>query len=208
MDGLPTQNELPTGGATCNADGIFRQMRNEPHPVPRFIVMSAGTGGTSATIGRYIRCRGAMILNVVVDRKIPSFYLTWQDRDASLRSPAGGKVKNWSSAVEPSFIPDVVDECCACRTPPALPPHAGWKRSWAVKSAPLPANMWGALQLAADARRLEETGAIVTLLCDSGDKLSGYLLPSVWVGDHIGDLCRGRQPSQITYRRLKTKKPD
>ncbi|SQJ25886.1 lyase [Salmonella enterica subsp. enterica] len=33
------------------ADSIFRQMRNEPHPVPRFIVMSAGTGGTSATIG-------------------------------------------------------------------------------------------------------------------------------------------------------------
>ncbi|MBF3355064.1 pyridoxal-phosphate dependent enzyme, partial [Leptospira borgpetersenii serovar Hardjo-bovis] len=27
------------------ADSIFRQMRNELHPVPRFIVMSAGTGG-------------------------------------------------------------------------------------------------------------------------------------------------------------------
>lgn len=37
------------------ADSIFRQMSHEPHPQPSWIVMSAGTGGTSATIGRYIR---------------------------------------------------------------------------------------------------------------------------------------------------------
>jgi cysteine synthase len=37
------------------ADTIFRQMRNEEHPVPTWIVCGAGTGGTSATIGRYIR---------------------------------------------------------------------------------------------------------------------------------------------------------
>ncbi|MBO2029318.1 pyridoxal-phosphate dependent enzyme [Klebsiella pneumoniae] len=39
------------------ADSIFRQMSHEPHPQPSWIVMSAGTGGTSATIGRYIRSR-------------------------------------------------------------------------------------------------------------------------------------------------------
>ncbi len=33
------------------ADSIFRQMEREPHPVPKHIVMSAGTGGTSATLG-------------------------------------------------------------------------------------------------------------------------------------------------------------
>ena len=30
-------------------------MAREPHPVPRWIVCGAGTGGTSATIGRYAR---------------------------------------------------------------------------------------------------------------------------------------------------------
>ncbi len=57
------------------ADSIFRQMRNEPHPVPRFIVMSAGTGGTSATIGRYIRCRAMILSSWWWIRKIPSFTL-------------------------------------------------------------------------------------------------------------------------------------
>lgn len=57
------------------ADSIFRQMRNELHPVPRFIVMSAGTGGTSATIGRYIRCRGYDTQLMVVDPENSVFTL-------------------------------------------------------------------------------------------------------------------------------------
>ncbi|MEA7538837.1 capsule biosynthesis GfcC family protein, partial [Salmonella enterica subsp. enterica serovar Virginia] len=55
---LEGQRLLSGADRSYVADSIFRQMRNEPHPVPRFIVMSAGTGGTSATIGRYIRCQG------------------------------------------------------------------------------------------------------------------------------------------------------
>ena len=39
------------------AESIFHQMAAEPQPVPAWIVCGAGTGGTSATIGRYIRYR-------------------------------------------------------------------------------------------------------------------------------------------------------
>ena len=35
------------------AESIFLQMRDEHHPIPDWIVVGAGTGGTSATIGRY-----------------------------------------------------------------------------------------------------------------------------------------------------------
>src|SRR6478735_3272750 len=37
------------------AESIFGQMMQEQHPVPAWIVIGAGTGGTSATLGRYIR---------------------------------------------------------------------------------------------------------------------------------------------------------
>ena len=37
------------------AESIFSQMALERHPVPAWIVVGAGTGGTSATIGRYVR---------------------------------------------------------------------------------------------------------------------------------------------------------
>ena len=34
------------------AESMFAQLRREPHPVPTWVVVGAGTGGTSATIGR------------------------------------------------------------------------------------------------------------------------------------------------------------
>ena len=40
------------------AESIFEQLVAEPHPVPEWVVVGAGTGGTSATIGRYLRYRG------------------------------------------------------------------------------------------------------------------------------------------------------
>ncbi|MGC7363383.1 pyridoxal-phosphate dependent enzyme, partial [Mycobacteroides abscessus] len=39
------------------AVSIYEQMRLERHPIPEWIVVGAGTGGTSATIGRFIRYR-------------------------------------------------------------------------------------------------------------------------------------------------------
>ena len=40
------------------AESIFWQLEDEPKAIPDWIVVSAGTGGTSATIGRYIRYKG------------------------------------------------------------------------------------------------------------------------------------------------------
>ena len=48
-----TFGERATDGRGNNniAESIFEQMRGEPHSVPCWIVMSAGTGGTTATVG-------------------------------------------------------------------------------------------------------------------------------------------------------------
>ncbi|MCV6603660.1 MAG: pyridoxal-phosphate dependent enzyme, partial [Porticoccaceae bacterium] len=54
-------------GSNNIAESIFDQMRKEPHPEPHTIVMSPGTGSTSATLGRYIRYRGLDTRLVVVD---------------------------------------------------------------------------------------------------------------------------------------------
>ena len=54
------------------ADSIFLQMRDENHPTPDRIVVGAGTGGTSATIGRDRRYRRHATRLCVVTRK-PAF---------------------------------------------------------------------------------------------------------------------------------------
>src|SRR4051794_35373049 len=36
------------------AESVFEQMARERHPVPEWVVVGAGAGGTSAPIGRYV----------------------------------------------------------------------------------------------------------------------------------------------------------
>ena len=173
------------------ADSIFRQMSHEPHPQPSWIVMSAGTGGTSATIGRYIRSQGYETQLMVVDPQNSVFLDYWQTRDASLRSPVGSKIEGIGRPrVEPSFIPDVVDEML--RVPDAASvATALWLETQLGRKvgASTGTNMWGVLQLAARMREEGRTGSIVTLLCDSGERyLESYYNPQ-WVADNIGDIA-------------------
>jgi hypothetical protein len=141
--------------------------------------MSAGTGGTSATIGRYIRCQGYDTQLMVVDPQNSVFLDYWQNRDASLRSPVGSKIEGIGRPrVEPSLSLTSWMRCCACRMPPAWQRRTGWKRSWAAKSAPRRHQYVGRCSLP---RMREEgrTGSIVTLLCDSGERyLETYYNPS------------------------------
>ena len=172
------------------ADSIFRQMTHEPHPVPSYIVMSAGTGGTSATIGRYIRCQGYDTQLMVVDPQNSVFLDYWQSRDASLRSPVGSKIEGIGRPrVEPSFIPDVVDEML--RVPDAASvATAHWLETQLGRKvgASTGTNMWGALQLAARMCEEGRTGSVVTLLCDSGERYLDTYYNAEWVQATIGDV--------------------
>lgn len=59
-------------------------------------------------------------------------------------------------------------------------------------------NMWGALQLAKRMRAAGEAGAIVTLLCDGGERYSDTYYQPTWVKEHIGDI----RPWQIELENL------
>ena len=62
------------------AESIFEQMAHERHPVPTWVVVGAGTGGTSATIGRYVRYRGLATRIAVVDPENSAFLMAFQER--------------------------------------------------------------------------------------------------------------------------------
>ena len=49
------------------AESVFSQLSQERHPIPRWIVVGAGTGGTSATFGRYVKYRRHETQIAVVD---------------------------------------------------------------------------------------------------------------------------------------------
>jgi cysteine synthase A len=49
-------------------------------------------------------------------------------------------------------------------------------------------NMYGVLQLASEMKARGETGSIVTLLCDSGERYLDTYFNDEWVNLNIGDL--------------------
>lgn len=187
------------------ADSIFRQMEHEPHPVPDYIVMSAGTGGTSATIGRYLRYQGHPTKLTVVDPQNSVFMDYWQNRDCSLRSAVGSKIEGIGRPrCEPSFIPDVIDEMM--RVPDAASiATMQWLETILGRKvgASTGTNMWGVLQLAERMRTEGRTGSIVTLLCDSGERYLETYYNADWVKVNIGDL----QPARAEIEQLLTGHP-
>lgn len=172
------------------ADSIFRQMAREPFPVPKHIVMSAGTGGTSATLGRYIRYQGHDTQLTVVDPENSVFYDCFHHGDRTLIGSCGSRIEGIGRPrAEPSFIPSVVDNML--RVPDAASVATiHWLEGVLGRKvgASTGTNVWGALQLAKQMRENGEQGAIVTLLCDSGERyLDTYYNPE-WVSNNIGDL--------------------
>lgn len=172
------------------AESIFRQMAQEPFAVPDYIVMSAGTGGTSATLGRYIHYQGYPTQLIVTDPENSVFHDYFNDREAPLTPGQAGRIEGIGRPrVEPSFIAEVIDQMI--RVPDAasvavlywLEPILGRR-----VGASTGTNMWGVLQLALAMRAEGRKGAIVTLLCDSGERYQDTYYNPQWVDEHIGDL--------------------
>ncbi|KHS85949.1 PLP-dependent cysteine synthase family protein [Pectobacterium carotovorum] len=172
------------------ADSIYRQMAREPHTVPDYIVMSAGTGGTSATLGRYIRYQGLDTQLVVVDPEHSVFYDCYQQRDRSITGPCGSRIEGIGRPrAEPSFIPDVIDSMIKVPDAASIA-TLYWLESVLGRKAGASTgtNVWGMLQLAKEMVSRGQKGAIVTLLCDSGERYLDTYYNSSWVEKNIGDI--------------------
>jgi cysteine synthase A len=165
------------------ADSIFEQMTLERHPVPAWIVVGAGTGGTSATIGRYLRYRRYETLLAVVDPENSAFFPAWRDSDETVVTGIGSRIEGIGRPrVEPSFLPGVVDrmiavpDAASIATARALEPLLGRR-----VGASTGTNVWGALRIAADLHAAGRPGSIVTLQCDAGDRYAQTYFDDEWL---------------------------
>lgn len=172
------------------AESIFAQMKREPHPVPSTLVMSAGTGGTSATLGRYIRYNGHDTELVVVDPENSVFYESYMTKNPDLRANCSSRIEGIGRPeVEKSFQPDVIDSMMQVPDAASVATILWLEKRIGRKAGPSTGtNLWGALQVAHTMREAGETGSIVTLMCDSGERyLDTYYNPD-WVTRCIGDI--------------------
>src|SRR5690625_1104136 len=92
------------------AESVFQQLELEPFPVPRWIVVGAGTGGTSATFGRYVRYRQYDTGIVVVDPENSAFFGSYELDEPDYATGMPSRIEGIGRPrVEPSFLPTVVD---------------------------------------------------------------------------------------------------
>jgi len=165
------------------ADSIFDQLSLEDNPVPKWIVCSAGTGGTSATLGRYVRYRRLDTNICVVDPEGSVFYDYFQTGDATLTSDMPSRVEGIGRPrVEPSFIPDVIDKMIQVPDAASYAAIRFLDRIFGKKyGGSTGTNLFGAFQLMAEMAAHDEQGSIVTLICDPGDRYMDTYYNDDWL---------------------------
>lgn len=173
------------------AESIFAQMADEEHPIPTWIVVGAGTGGTSATLGRYLRYRRHPTWLCVVDPENSVFLPAFESGDGTLTSEAGSRIEGIGRPrVEPSFVSQVIDRMIG------VPDEASIATARCVSGrlgrrvgGSTGTNMWGAFALVAEMVRDRRAGSVVTLLCDPGDRYGTTYFDDDWLTGAGFDLA-------------------
>lgn len=179
------------------AESIFSQMRGERFPLPSWVVVSAGTGGTASTIGRYIRYRvkgsGSTRL-CVVDPENSVFHDYFVTGDRGLTSARGSRIEGIGRPrVEPSFIRTVIDrmirvpDAASLATVHWLEGILGRKCGGSTGT-----NLFGALRIAREMIARGESGSIVTMICDGGERYLGSYYDADWLNRQGLDIAPWR----------------
>jgi cysteine synthase A len=172
------------------AESIFEQLALEPNPVPEWIVVGAGTGGTSATIGRYIRYRRLDTRLAVVDPEHSVFFDAWRDSTPDLVGDRGSLIEGIGRPrVEPSFVGQVIDRMIKVPDAASIAVirHVEQVLGRRVGGS-TGTNLWGAFQLVAELRAAGRSGSVVTLLCDGGERYGQTYYDDAWVAAQGLDL--------------------
>ena len=166
------------------AQSIFQQMAREDHPVPSWIVCGAGTGGTSATLGRFIRYGRYPTRLCVADPEGSVFHRHHADR--SVTAPPQGACCLIEGIgrprVEPSFVPEVIDRMIAVPDAASI----GAMRAIAARigrpvGGSTGTNIHACLMLAEEMADAGQAGSIVTILCDSGLRYAQTYYDDTWL---------------------------
>ncbi|WP_312305122.1 PLP-dependent cysteine synthase family protein [Diaphorobacter nitroreducens] len=172
------------------AESMFTQMQRERHPVPRWIVVGAGTGGTSATIGRYVRYQRHATQVCVADPAGSVFSAYHRTGDATLTAP-GSRIEGIGRPrVEPSFLRTLVDRMEEVADDDSVAAMRALSTLLGRRVGPSTGtNFVAMLRLAQEMRTQGQQGSILSLLCDAGERYLPTYHDDAWVQRCLGDCA-------------------
>lgn len=171
------------------AESIFHQMEGEEFPIPEWLVMSAGTGGTSATLGRYIRYKNLETRLCVVDVENSAFYDAWHTGDLQVTA-SGSRIEGIGRPrVEPSFVPGVIDHMIQVPDAASIAAaHVLSERLFRQIGGSTGTNFFGLCWIAANMMKVDRQGSIVTLICDGGHRYTETFYNPAWLRENGIDI--------------------
>jgi cysteine synthase A len=169
------------------AQSMFSQMAQERHPVPSWVVVGAGTGGTSATIGRFIRYQRHHTQLCVAEPEGSVFSAYHRSGDATLQAP-GSRIEGIGRPrVEASFIRTLIDRMIDVPDVDSLAAMHALGRLLGRKLGPSTGTNFAAvLTLAHEMRERGEQGSVLSLICDGGERYRHSYHDPAWVQSRFG----------------------
>jgi cysteine synthase len=172
------------------AESIFAQLAHEEHPIPTWIVCGAGTGGTSATIGRFIRYQRHATRLCVADPIHSVFHRNFIDPAVTaLPEGCASRIEGIGRPrLEPSFVPTVIDRMIAVEDAESIGAMRAISEALGRRvGGSTGTNLWACALLADQMAAASKTGSIVTLLCDGGDRYGHTYYDDTWLSERSVD---------------------
>ncbi|MGN7161632.1 PLP-dependent cysteine synthase family protein [Sphingomonas sp. SAFR-052] len=165
------------------AESIFAQMAKEDSPEPSWIVCGAGTGGTSATLGRFIRYGRHATRLCVADPAASVFHRHYADPSiATVEGDCSCIEGIGRPRVEPSFVPAVIDRMIAVTDADSI----GAMRAISARlgrpvGGSTGTNIVACATLIGEMAAAGQKGSVVTILCDSGLRYGDTYYDDDWL---------------------------
>lgn len=152
------------------AEKIIDGMKLEHFYEPSWIVASAGTGGTSTTIGRYINYQGIATKLCVVDPPVSVLYDHYLTGDENLTCSGSSGIEGIGRPYVPaSFSRNLIDRMMKVTNEQTFAAMRFLSEVLERKvGGSSGTNLYGALWLMKEMQANNQAGSIVTLICDSG----------------------------------------
>lgn len=184
------------------AESIFSQMEHEPFPEPAWVVVSAGTGGTSATIGRFIRYRCFSTRLCVADPEYSVFYDYFKSRDSQLVSDHSSRIEGIGRPrVEPSFIASIVDKMIKVPDAASIATiHFMQKLLHRRCGGSTGTNLYAAFQLMSELNAQKQGASVVSMICDSGERYLDTYYNQDWLKENAIDIAPYEKQLQNFYQ--------
>ncbi|MGI5347060.1 pyridoxal-phosphate dependent enzyme [Streptomyces sp. CA-250714] len=164
-------------------DEIFAQLKSEPRPVPEWIVTGAGTGATSATIGRHLRRHGHPTRLAVVDPEHSAYFPAWASGCGDYATGMPSRIPGIGRPrVEPGFIPGVINLVIPVPDAASVAAMRRLHTEAGIEAGPATGtSLWGVCHLAARMRAAGSSGSVVALIGDSAEPYRETFLRAEWL---------------------------